>query len=239
MIFKIALSGFFLGLLLLAGCGARGPAYLMEVDSITGPSADKKTYLLLPGNKDVKANDLHFQEFAAYVHRGLSKQGFVLAESIEKANVGVFLSYGIGEPKEHQYSYETSTYGQTGVASSQTSGRVSPGGSVSATTTYIPTYGVTGSQTHIGTYITYSRYLVLDAVDWEKYKNSEEEVQLWKMTVSSTGSGADLRRVFPILVAASSQYIATNTGKLIKVVMREDDEQVLEIKGLTIEKINQ
>ena len=205
----------------------------MNVDSIGNSSPDKKTYLLLSGNNDVKADDLQFKEYAAYVHRALIEQGFVLAESPEKANVGIFLSYGIGEPREHQYSYNTSKYGQTGVSSSNTTGRVSSGGSFSGTTTYTPTYGVTGSETHVETYTTYFRYMILDAVDMEK------EVQLWKTTVTSSGSSGDLRLVLPILVAASTQYIGTNTGKEVKVKLNENDEKVLKIKGITNEKIKQ
>ncbi len=234
---KIALSSLSLAILFLSGCGLLPPTFSVRVDSIGSSSADKKTYQLLPGNKDVKADDLQFKEYAAYVHRALFKQGFVPAESFEKASVGIFLSYGIGEPTEHQYSYSTNTYGQTGVSSSRTTGRVSPGGSVSTTTTYTPKYGKIGETSHIGTYTTYSRYMILDAVDLDEYRKSEKEVQLWKTTVTSTGSSSDLRLVFPILVAASSQYIATNTGKKIKVDLYENDAQVKEIKSIANEKI--
>jgi hypothetical protein len=79
----------------------------------------------------------------------------------------------------------------------------------------------------------------LHAVDFDEYKKSEKEVQSWKTTATSSGSTRDLRLVLPTLAAASQQYIATNTGKKIKVKLYENDEQVLEIKGITNEKINQ
>ena len=104
--------------------------------------------------------------------------------------------------------------------------------SYSGTTTYTPQYGVTGSRTHVGTIITYFRYMILDAIDLEEYGETEEKRQLWKTTVTSTGTSGDLRQVFPILVAASKEYFGTNTGKKVRLILYENDERVIEVKGL-------
>ncbi len=232
---NIALTSLLLGVLLLSGCATIQPQFHVRVDSISGEKPDKSSYILLPGNKDTKAEDLQFKEYVAYVNRALIKQGFVPAESFEKANVAIFLVYGIGDPQEHQYSYSLPTWGQTGVSSSYTTGTISSYGgygSYSGTTTYTPTYGVTGSTTHIGSYTTFFRFMVLDAVDLDEYKKSKKEVQLWKTTVTSAGSSGDLRRVFPILVAASQQYVGKNTGQKVEVNLYEEDERVIEIKGI-------
>ena len=45
----------------------------------------------------------------------------------------------------------------------------------------------------------------------------------------------DLRRVVPVLVAASQPYMGTNTGKQIKVRFTENDKRVVEIKKLNKE----
>lgn len=225
-----------LAALVLSGCAPMQPQFSVRVDSISGGAVDKNSYILLPGDKDTKAEDLQFKEYAAYVNRALIKQGFTPAESFEKANIAIFLMYGIGDPKEHQYSYSIPTWGQTGVSSSYTTGTISSYGgygSYSGSTTYTPTYGVTGSTTHTGSYITYFRFMVLDAVDLDEYKKSKKEVQLWKTTVTSSGSSGDLRLVFPILVAASQQYVGKNTGQKVEVDLYEDDERVLGIKGIT------
>jgi hypothetical protein len=209
--------------------------FQVSVDSISGERPDKNSYILLPGNKDTKAEDLQFKEYAAYVNRALIRQGFEPADSFEKANVAIFLVYGIGDPQEHQYSYSIPTWGQTGVSSSSTTGTVrSYGGygSYSGTTTYTPTYGVTGSTTHTDSYTTYFRFMVLDAVDLDEYKKSKKEVQLWKTTVTSSGSSGDLRRIFPILVAASQQYVGKNTGQKVEVNLHEEDQRVIDIKGI-------
>jgi hypothetical protein len=73
---------------------------------------------------------------------------------------------------------------------------------------------------------------VLDALDLDAYHKTEEEVQLWKTSITSTGSSGDLRRVFPILVAASMSYISKNTGQIIAVSIKENDKKIVEIKRL-------
>lgn len=232
---KIALTSLLLGVLLLSGCATTQPQFEVRVDSISSEKTDKNSYILLPGNKDTKAEDLQFKEYAAYVNRALIKQGFVPAESFEKANVAIFLVYGIGDPQEHQYSYSIPTWGKTGVSSSYTTGTISSYGgygSYLGTTRYTPTYGVTGSTTHIGSYTTYFRFMVLNAVDLDEYKKFKKEVQLWKTTVTSAGSSGDLRKVFPILVAASREYVGKNTGQKVEVNLFEEDERVMEIKGI-------
>ncbi len=161
--------------------------------------------------------------------------GYIKADNIAAADIAIFLGYGIGDPETHQFTYSLPTYGKTGVSSSNTYGTVNTYGNTatySGTTTYTPTYGVTGSTTHTGSRTTYFRYLLLDAVDLDEYRKTEKEVQLWKTTVTSTGSSGDLRQVFPILVAASKQYIGSNTGKKVKVILSESDNRVTEVKGL-------
>ena len=235
MKFRVAITALVLGVLILSGCAATATKIHVKVDSISGVESSKNKYILLPGNKDTTAEDLQFREYASYVNRALIKHGFVPAQSGQDANVAIFLVYGIGDPQEHQYTYSLPTWGQTGVSSSHTTGTLNTYGgygSYSGTTTYKPKYGIT-SRTYSGTYTTYFRFLVLDAVDLDEYRKSEKEVQLWKTTVTSSGRSGDLRLVFPILVAASQEYIGKNTGQKVEINLYETDERVVEIKDIT------
>jgi hypothetical protein len=222
--------------ILVQGC-AVGPQFRVNVDSISAPEAISKIkYILLPGVKDVGVSDLQYREYAAYVERALASQGYMKAPNFGEADIAIFLGYGIGDPETQQFSYSLPTWGKTGTSSSSTYGTVNTYGNTSTysgTTTYTPTYGITGSTTHTGTRATYFRYMWLDAVDLEEYRKSKKEVQLWKTTVTSTGSSGDLRQVFPILVAASKSHIGRNTGKQIKIILSETDKRVIEIKGQT------
>lgn len=221
---------------LLSGCATvRPPQIHVTVDSLSASTqASRKHFVLLPGNKDTPATDLQFREYAAYINRALVSRGYVPAEGIEKADLAIFVVYGIGNPQQHQYSYSIPTWGQTGISSSSTYGTLNTYGGYGTyrgTTTHTPTYGITGSTSHIGTYTTYFRFLVLDALDLSEYKQTKKEVQLWKTTITSAGSSGDLRRVFPYMVTASMPHIGTNTGQQIKVVLEENDPAVLNVKS--------
>lgn len=223
-------------LALLSGCATVQPVqYHVNVDSLSAsPETAKKHFVLLPGNKDTPTTDLQFREYAAYINHVLASRGYIPAENIEKADLAIFIVYGIGNPQQHQYSYSIPTWGQTGISSSSTYGTLNTYGgygTYSGTTTYTPTYGITGSTSNIGTYTMYFRFLVLDALDLSEYKQTKREVQLWKTTITSVGSSGDLRRVFPYMITASMPHIGTNTGQQIKVVLEENDPAVLNVKG--------
>jgi len=213
------------------GCGA---TYRVQVDSISASNtSNMRSYVLLPGNADATASDLQFIEFAKYIKHLLSSKDYVEAPDFNEADLAIFLAYGIGDPQEHQYTYNLPVWGQTGVSSSYTHGSLySYGnyGTYSGSTTYTPSYGITGYTTHMGTYVTYFRFMVLDAYDLQKFRESQNLVQAWKTTVMSTGSSGDLRRVFPILAAASKEYIASNTGQKVDRTLYETDKAVVEIK---------
>ena len=222
---------------LMVGCATRG--FHIDVDSISAPSSDTLSkYILLPSLERVEVGDLQFQEYAAYVERALVSKGYTKANGFEDADIGIFLRYGIGDPQAHQYSYLLPTWGQTdwdrtGVFSSNTYGTISSYGNTgtySGTTTYIPTYGITGYQNISSSYTTYFRFLSLLGIDLSTYRETEEVKEVWRTTVTSTGSSNDLRLVFPILVAASKPHIGMNTGKIIKVILKETDDRVTEIR---------
>jgi hypothetical protein len=221
---------------LFSGCATmRQPPFSVAVDSLASSTAkEKRTYILLPGNQGVTWDDLQFQEYALYLIRVLNTQGFVSAEKAEDADVVIVLSYGIGDPKTQQYSYALPVWGQTGVSSAYTYGTATAFGNsatYSGTTTYTPTYGVTGYTTQVGSVTTYLRYALVTGYDFKAFKESNRQVQVWRTTITSTGSSGDLRRVFPILIGAAVPYLATNTGRQIPVQLYEFDEIVRAVKG--------
>ncbi|MBW1921590.1 MAG: hypothetical protein JRI81_15395 [Deltaproteobacteria bacterium] len=179
---------------------------------------------------------MQFKEYASYVERALTSAGYIRANDFKDARIAIFLSYGIGDPKEHLYSYSLPVWGQTGISSSTTYGTITSYGSYGSyqgTTTYTPTYGIKGYTSHVGSYTTFFRFLILDAFDLKEYRRSKKVIEAWRTTVTSRGSSGDLRRVFPVLVAAAKPYIGTDTGKQVHITLTEQDKTVLEIKGFT------
>lgn len=224
----------------LAGCASQQVHYSAAVDSLASPNASlAKSYVLTPGNKGVTTDDLQYQEFAGYVDRVLQQHGFVHAPTPDQSDMVIVLIYGIGDPQTHQYSYALPIFGQTGVASAQTTGTATSVGSstyFSGSTTYTPSFGVTGYIPQTGTVTTYFRYVDLTAFDSNAYRTTQKLVELWDTKVTSTGTSGDLRLVFPILIAAASPYIAVNSGNRIEVSLTADDKQVLAVKGLVGQK---
>ncbi len=217
-------------LFIFSGC-ANYRSFNVNVDSICNSSAClKKTYILLPGNKDGKVSDLQFQEFATYTEKALNAQGFRKAPSIDEAELAIILSYGISDPQSYEYTYSVPVYGQTGVSSSKTSGSVYSYGnsaSYSQNTDYTPSYGVVGATTHVGTAVVFARYMVISGVDLEQFKKTgkiEDAQEIWSTKANSIGASGDLREIFPILLIASQNHIAENTGKKISYSIREDEE---------------
>ena len=219
---------------LSAGCVTQ-PEFIVNVDALSVPeAATAQKYVLLPGAEDISPEGLRFKEFCVYLDRALASKGFVPAEGLDTADVAIFVSYAIGDPKEHVYSYSIPHFGQTGVSSSTTYGTVQSYGNYgtfSGTTTYRPSYGITGYSSHVGTHVTYTRSLSVVACDLAAYRRENKVTELWRVQAVSTGSSGDLRLVFPILVAAVRPHLAESTNKKsITVTFRENDEEVIRIR---------
>ncbi|NLA73988.1 MAG: hypothetical protein GX846_00650 [Deltaproteobacteria bacterium] len=226
-------------ILALCGCASLSNfgrhRFNISIDSLAAPGAvSKKIYLLLPGNQGVTAADLQFKEYAEYLKRVLDKRGYVYTESKDEANVAIYLAYGMGDPQTHQYSYDLPVWGRTGYYASRTRvAETTDDGKTSyrTYTAYTPAYGYIGYSSRIDSVTTYMRFAVITAYDYDQFKKDEAEVQLWKTTINSTGTTDDLRRIFPILMAASLPYLATDTGEKVYVAMYETDPVAQEIKG--------
>lgn len=220
----------------MPGCTGDRITYNIDVDSIARGNQTNK-YVLLSGDNKLNSGDLQFQEYASYITRALLKRGFTQAESIDSAEVAIFLAYGIGEPQEHQYSYSRPIFGQTGVSSSYTTGSATTYGGLtnySGITSYTPTYGITGIANHTDTYVTYYRYLILDAINADEFRTSNKLNQEWKTTITSTGSSSDLRKIFPLMVAASVPYIGINTTGKVSKELNGNEDIFHEIMGVSV-----
>ncbi len=225
---------FILFAIFLTGCG---PVVNVDVDSICSPRAkEKNKFVILPGNEGCDDSDLQFQEFSNYTERALENSGFIKASSVNDADVAILLSYGVSDPHVYQYTYSSPVYGQTGYSSSSTHGTLNTFGNTaiySGSTTYTPTYGIVGSTTNVGTGVLFVRHFVLNGIDIAKFNDSNKVIELWTTKAISAGESGDIRRVFPILLGASKDYIATNTGRKISLTLKENDKRVLEIKGVS------
>ena len=226
-------SYFILLSIFLFGCAARPTAFPgqiypsfqfhISVNSIADPATPSKgkQYILLPGMKGVKGDDLQFREFAGYVETALSQKGYTRIDTDKNADLLIFLSYGIGEPQVSTYTYSTS-YGYS-----------FPVGDM---------WFSVPSKTQTNQVVNYKINLVLDAYD---IKTPGKQPQLWKTTITSNSrvpnnveggifvvqyyNISDLRIQIPYMVATAKEYFGGNTRTKLNFIIRGDDQRVFEI----------
>lgn len=212
------------------------PSVTVSVSGLASASATGiKTYYLAPDDDKLPANDLQFVEFAGHVERALAARGMtrVYPGSQSLPDVFIFLDYGIGKPRKRIGTYSIPHWGQTGVASSTTTGTVDSSGYYTAQTTYTPSYGVTGYSTGVYEYTTYTRHITLDAVYLEA---NDKVTPAFRTSIVSEGTSADLRQMFPILLLAARDHLGANTGSAQVIEVKMDDKRISEITGVQPKK---
>lgn len=186
------------------------------------------TYLLRSDSEKVSEEGLEFREYASFVERALAVKGWSRVSEFSAADQIVFVGFGIGSPQKEQISYSLPVWGKTGISSAYTTGTISTygnTGTVTATTTYMPTYGITGYNRIVGTVTTYDRWLRLSSIDRKTYDQTGKVSELWKLIVFSNGRTGDLRTVFPYLAMVASRYAGENTGKALKVTYKMEGDE--------------
>ncbi len=207
------------------------PSHQVKVNSIGSTQSDKKVYVLVSGNSNISNSDLQFKEFATYTKRALRTKGFVEGK---EASIEIRLSYGMEKTQVTNSSFSTNVYGQTGVSSSSTQGRLTQSGNgvnYSGNTLYTPTYGTVGTRTYNSTTTHFISYIELEAIDIQASKIAKETVYLWKTVIRGRDDDRNLRASFPIILAAGMNYIGTNTTEEARIVINDTDKKVLKLKG--------
>lgn len=193
------------------------------------------SYILLPyaqgsiSNSFAKLNEFEFNEYAAYIERGLSAKGWRRVPVNGTAHMVVFVAYGMGPPQEKTYTYSTPTWGQTGGGTAYTTGVASSFGgytNLSATTTFVPNYGITGYQTHLGTMTTYDRWLRVMSFRMDTLAKTNQWDQVWDVSVKSTGTSNDLRAVMPYLAMSASQYAGVSSGRSVGLAYKQGGKEI-------------
>ena len=176
---------------------------------------------------DITPDDLQFQEFAEYVNRALRHQGFTEMRDAGDADVAIFLSDGIGEPRVVQYEQSYPIYGRvsSGGTTTASANTYSSNGEYSRTNITVnepSRYGVVGVGTQTVTDVSYDRYIELTAIDTIALRETNDVQEAWRTTISSTGSIRHLRRTFPVILAGALPYVGRNSGSAIEVELREN-----------------
>jgi hypothetical protein len=214
----------------LSGCAGMSNKYESAVNSYAGNiPTGYKTFYIIPENKNINRDDLSFSDYSKKLARVLSQNGMVESYDIKNTDFIILLGYAVGDPKQNVGSYSIPEWGQTGVASSNTYGTINSYGNYSATTTYTPTYGITGYENGVYTYTTYSRIVDVNAYDGRLYQTNGQAKNLWSTRIASVGESADLRSVYPYMIFAAKPYFGKSSGSVITISVKENDPQVAQI----------
>lgn len=192
-------------MLVAAGCATRVQSNVTTYHAISPSEIQGQTVVVLPADK-AKDDSLEFRSEKISVENGLREIGMKVITPDEARRYGVnyvaFFGYATGSGREQLYSYSVPLYGQTGVASSYSSGTINSFGSTSTysgTTTYTPQYGITGYQSHVGSVTVYDRLAILNI--WALQAEAEPR-KVYEATVSSSGQSQQVTEVLDEMVAA-------------------------------------
>jgi hypothetical protein len=197
-----------------------------------------KNYILDSGMRGTSVDDLYFREYGKYFVEVLKRNGYRQVNQPDDADLAIYFSYGITGGTEVHYTYTRPVYAIVGgetvdITETETD---AAGRKIKTTKTVtIPsTTRVVGVETRRESYTVFTAHAVMEAEEihgTEGQTNNSMET-LWKTTITTTSKLDDLRRIMPIMAAASVPYLGKNTGEIVTVELRDGDAQVLEMKRL-------
>ncbi len=208
-----------LALLNLGGCGG---GLVVRVDSIVAEGAGMAgSYHLRSGMEKVAEDDLHFQEFSAYVHAALKQQGYRPADAATQADLDLYFSYGDTLGETHYYTATTPIYDWVGgetVYYSET--RTDESGKVTrkeGATTLPLRHRAVGVEQTTYSFTPHTVYAIVEA------REGVDNRPVWKTSISSTGPARDLRAIMPLLIRVATPYFGRNTGGLIGLKITDNE----------------
>jgi hypothetical protein len=185
------------------------------------------SYVVFPLNQGVDPKDPEFLEYKSYLTRALTARGYHAAESLESAELAVFLGYGVGSPDRHESSYhmlfaehgltppDAATENHHGrkaavLASSRDDEASSP-----------PSDGAP----------PFTRYAIINAVDVPQYLLERRLTRVWSTRIVSIGHTADLRAMFPVILAGAWDLLGTNSRGPVRRRLEVNGAEVLWLKS--------
>lgn len=175
--------------------------------------------LVYSPNFSADIQSIEGREYATQIEKILYERGINIVDK-KASNCQIIVGYNIEGPFTEKASVPV--FGQTGISSSSSYTTASAygysnyaTGSAHTTTTYTPSFGITGYRTY-DVYV-YNRWLAMRATD----SNGNE---LWNAVIKSTGSNDNLRVVFPLLAYMAGQSIMDNVSDDVSINERQAEK---------------
>jgi hypothetical protein len=194
----------------LAGCARPTSSTVFHVGVSSyghANNAPGASFAIVPGDNTVRSDDPEFLGYAAYLEGVLIDQGFKPA-TVDTADIEITLKYGIGEGDTKLVGANSGGYAYAW------SNRLS---TFRSDTTY--------------TYDTvYARTIQVVAYDLAVHRLTNQWKLLWKTQMVSQGHSADLRVVFPYMLAAGEGYLGIDSGETVYMTLNQNDQSVQKIR---------
>ncbi|KPJ93678.1 MAG: hypothetical protein AMJ55_07585 [Gammaproteobacteria bacterium SG8_15] len=234
--FKARFLSIFMLLGFLSACVSH---VVVDVNAISDPQVTDygKRYYLTNVNDGAAANDLYFQEFRRYFDYILQKQGFIVSESRDEADIEIQFHYGISDGTTGVQTYSWPIYETFGGHTITVTENITDASGNTRSvqrTMYVPAYVQrVGSTYETRSYTIYNRYVNLAALPITKV-TGQPVTPVWSANIQSIGESNDLRAIMPYLAAASMPFLGRNSGRQQTIKLRHDDPLIVELRGLVV-----
>ncbi|WP_243438361.1 hypothetical protein [Fundidesulfovibrio soli] len=188
---------------LLAGCGSS--KYTMRLEANAERVEYGRSYVILPGIMETRAEDPKFRLVAAALDSLLLARGYTKASGVDTADLGIYVEFGV---KEIILSPPIPMGGFQGAP--QLGFFLSPN-----------RFGAGESMERV-----FSRWISLEAVDYARYKANDPKHVVWSVRVFSKGGSSSLEKAMPFFAAAMDAYIGRKADVMLEV---DDKANVTEI----------
>lgn len=204
----------------------------VAVSSFASPYSEASlTYVVFPLNQGVDPSDPEFLEYKSYLTRALDARGYRAATSLESAELAVFLGYGIGSPDRHASSYDMLFAAR---------GLVPPGATTENRHARIAAVAalasnrddVASSRPPSDGAPPFTRYAIINAVDVPQYLLERRLTRVWSTKIVSIGHTADLRAMFPVILAGAWDLLGTNSQGTVRRQLEVNGAEVLWMKSV-------
>jgi len=202
-----------LTLFMATACSPITAKYRVTVDAITAPNTTLKpsSYIIKALGKDTDENSLEFQRLSTKLIEVLESKGYAQPYASHLAQQTIYFDYGIEKVKE-----EIETYSEPDITFGMSWGF--PYGYYGRHYHPYNNFWYGGQTTYRKVYSYYNRYISLLSKD-------SLGKELWRVDVSSIGESKNLRKIVPMLLEASEEYIGTNTKEPIKMIVKEKSDK--------------
>ncbi len=211
--------------------------YVSASSSATADTAAAQTYALAPMDSSIAPTDADFLEYAAYVERALALKGLARATPGEQPDLLILLRYGTGGPEKLARVPDSADFDHLAMTAQGAVFSNAEASSGKSSEAYGSSGRVTGSLAVINSdmtrrkYTTYTHFILLDGYVVDPARDSGAWEKVFETDIGSTGATDNLQQVFPYMIAATLDTIATDTGDVIRTTISESDDRVKLVRG--------